>query len=333
MGLRIDFDLTERYAYLILFCVIAIYVGLTVGLGEMWTDECSGLMDCFDFDRRLARLYVWNVDWIQTDFRHVLHMGLLTLSYELFNNYKVLVLASSVLLLIVSYLLTVELSGKRIGGIISVLVILQSSIYYNYDTSITYPSFWTLLFITAVYLSTTKKQFLSPIPYVLSIPAKALNALYFPGLLGYLWLENKKKLFFCYLILAGGGFMMIMLFDHLNYEEIGGLWLFSKFDIEKFFVGFVSWMWKGFADDQITLMMLVVFGALLFLNRKTIPHAKSVLVLSSCMVLITPILTGLTTYDVWPYRMLSLVVMDGIIVGMVLMNLDKVNLKMFLSKA
>lgn len=332
MVFKLDFDISPTYSAIILAGVIIIYSSVMFFI-ELFVPECTGLEDCFDFDRRMARLYVWDVGWIDNDFRHMLHMGLLTLSYQLFGNYKVLVLASSALLLVVSYLLTTVLSGKRIGGFISIAVILQSSIFFNYDTSVTYPSFWALLFVTAVYLATTTKQYLSPIPYVLSIPAKALTALFLPGLLAFLWLEGKKKLFVSYLVISGLGLSSIFLFEFLNSKDVGGLFLFSEVDYSKFFMGFVSWMWKGFGSDQITLMILVVFGALLFFNRKKIPHSGSVLALSGSMVLISPILTGLTTYDIWPYRMLPLVVFTGVIVGMVISNIDKINLKMFLAKA
>lgn len=323
-----EFDLSRRVSLLILVSILVIYLAITIA-GEMWTEECVGLRDCFDFDRRMAWLSVWDYNWIKTDLRHSLHMTLLVISYQLFGNYKVLVLASSVLLLVVSYLLTTILSGKRLGGIIAVLVILQSSNFFKYDTSVTYPSFWALLFLTSVYLVFTKRSFLSPLPYLLSIPAKSLTALFMPGLLAFLWIEKKKKLFAFYVILTVVGIALVFSYEQFSEKELGGFMLITHFDPEKFLTGSVSWMWKGFASDQTTLMLLVVSGFLLFITRKKIPHSGSILALSGSMVLISPVLIGMTTYDVWPYRMLPLVIMTGVMVGMVISHLDKINLRMF----
>lgn len=327
-----EFDISKLHTSLILGIILVGYVGVTTYF-EMWTPECQGLEECFDYDRRMARLAVWDFDWIKTDLRHTLHMGLLVISYQLFGSYTVLVLASSVLLLVVTYLFTTILSGKRFGGLVAVIVVLQSSIFYNYDTSVTYPSFWALLFLTSLYLLHTKKWALSPLPFIASIPAKSLTALFIPGVLAWCWFEKRKKMFYVYIVLTIIGFGLIFSSDQFSQRDRGGFSLITHFDPEMVLEGFVSWMWKGFGSDQSTLLLLVVFIFLLFLNRKKIEHSNAVLSMTVTMIFISPVLIGMTTYDVWPYRMLPLVVMIGVMVGMVIANLDKINLKMFLSKA
>ena len=299
---------------------------------ELFIPECTGLEECYDFDRRMARLAVWDVDWIKTDFRHVIHMGLLVFSYELFGNYKVLVLSSSVLLLLISYLWALKLTEKRIAGLITIAVMLQSFIFYNYDTSVTYPSFWALLFITSIYLTTTSRSYFSPLAYVISIPAKAVTGLFFPAVIAYLWLDNKKKLLIIYFVIAMIGFSVIFFYEPLQNRDTGGFFLLNEIDLEKFLMGFVSWMWKGFADDQSTLLIFIVVFFLLLMNRNKIPNCKPVLALAAGIILISPVMIGLTTYDVWPYRMLPLISIIGVMTSILITNLNKIDVSMFLGK-
>jgi len=310
--------------------VAILTVYLVFSVGELFVDECTNLGDCFDFDRRMSRLYVWDIDWIQTDLRHSVHFILLETSYQLFHNYKVLVLASSVLLLVVSYLFAVNLGEKRLAGIVAVIVVLQSSIFYNYDTSVTYPSFWALLFVTALYLTTTKAWYLAPLPYIISVPAKAITALYMPGVLVFEFFYNRKA-FYMFSVMSVVGLILLFSFVQFSNPASGFLVIQDEVHLRKLAGGFVSWMWQGFADDQITLLLLVIGGFLLFFNRKKIKNSKPVLLLVLGMILTSPILTGMTTYSIWPYRMLPLVVLIGLMVGMVVANYNKIDLKMFLN--
>lgn len=308
--------------------ILTVY--LVFSVGELFVDECTNLGDCFDFDRRMSRLHVWDIDWIQTDLRHSVHFILLETSYQLFHNYKVLVLASSVLLLVVSYLFAVNLGEKRLAGIVAVIVVLQSSIFYNYDTSVTYPSFWALLFVTALYLTTTKAWYLAPLPYIISVPAKAITALYMPGVLVFEFFYNRKA-FYMFSVMSVVGLILLFSFVQFSNPASGFLVIQDEVHLRKLAGGFVSWMWQGFADDQITLLLLVIGGFLLFFNRKKIKNSKPVLLLVLGMILTSPILTGMTTYSIWPYRMLPLVVLIGLMVGMVVANYNKIDLKMFLN--
>lgn len=318
------FDLSKDWTFVFMVAIIGIYIG--VSFNELWFDECEGVGNCFDFDRRMSRLHVWDIDWVENDFRHSLHFLLLESSYQLFQNYKVLVLASSVLLLVVTYLLTVNLAGKRLAGIMAVIVVLQSSVFYNYDTSVTYPSFWALLFITSIYLSTTKGWYLSVVPYIFSVPAKAITILFLPAILVFEFFYN-RKVFYIFSVLTVVGTVLIFSIKTFSVPALGGLVVIQDLHLRKFAGGFVSWMWQGFADDQSTLLILVVAGFLLLFNRKKIKNSKPVLFLVLGMILTSPILTGMSTYSIWPYRMLPLVVLIGVMAGMVVSNYEKLNLK------
>jgi len=325
-----SFDLTEKSTVIILVAILFFYIAFS--FNELFIDECTGLGDCFDYDRRMARISVWDIDWIADDFRHFVHLSLLVFSKELFGNPKVLVLASSAILLLLTYLVTFNLTGKRIAGITALLVVLSSSIFRTYDTSVTYPSFWATLFLFSMYLFTTRFWAGSSLTYLTTIPAKAVTAFFFPAFIGFILLSDcqtkktKVKLLAIFLFLIVVGLVFVFLIDDRTAFPFFTLDYFTPMN---FLSGFVSWMWKGFAGDQITLLLLFASGFIVFSNRKVIRNSNAVLVLLAGIVLTSPFLISLTTYDVWPYRELPLVIVIGILTGMLVGFYDKINWKAF----
>ncbi len=331
-------EITPKATYFILSVMFFLYIALS--FGELFVPECTGLTDCYDFNRRMARIAVWDIDWITDDFRHVIHLGLLVFSEQVFGNAKFLVLVSSVLLLGLTYLLTINLTGKRIAGVVACLIVISSNIFRTYDTSVTYPSFWATLYIFSLYLITTKFWASSFIPYVISIPAKAITPFFYPSTLAFILFSDcqtkKTKLITLAIFLSVllFGVILLLIVNTVSSATSGGFLLVNDFRLNDFVGGFFSWMWKGFADDQITLMMLFVFGFMVFMNRKVIRNSKPVLALLVGMIMISPILIGMTTYDVWTYRQVPLVIVVGILGGMIVAFADKINWNAFkLSKA
>ncbi len=323
-------EISQKSTVVILVAILFFYI--LFSFNELFIDECTGLGDCFDYDRRMARIAVWDINWITDDFRHFVHLALLVLSRELFWNPKVFVLASSAILLLLTYLVTFNLTGKRIAGVTALLVVLSSSIFRTYDTSVTYPSFWATLFLFSMYLCTTRFWWLSSITYLTTIPSKAITAFFFPAFIGFIALSDcqtkktKVKLLAIFLVLIGSGLIILHVFDKNTAFPFFTLEYFTPMN---FVSGFVSWMWKGFAGDQITLLLLFASGSIVFTYRKFIRNSMAVLVLFIGIILTSPFLISLTTYDVWAYRQIPLIIVVGILTGMVVGFADKINWKAF----
>ena len=103
-------------------------------------------------------------------------MALLVASEEIFNNIKIIPYLASIFLLITTYFLTVKLSEKNFTGLIAVILILQSSTFYVYDTIAVYENFWVLFYVFSIYLIFKKPKF-SSIFFILSIFSKAIFVL------------------------------------------------------------------------------------------------------------------------------------------------------------
>jgi len=316
------FDLTQKQISFVVLGVMVLYIGITSL--ELFEPECTGYLQCFDFDRRMARLYVWDVDWFKDDFRHFTHFALLTISDQFFGNYKVLVLVSSVLLLLLVYFLAESISGKRIGGLAAMLVMFQSTVFTNYDTSVAYPTFWALLFLTSWYLTRTKYWWLFVIPFVFAVAAKGIAAIFLPAIVLFVLAsdtKNKKKIVLTLIVILIVGLVLVLSVEQFGNPTMGGYSVLKFFKGDQFVMGFVSWIWKGFADDQITIV-LFMFAASILLS-KAIRNGKATTLFCLGIIFVSPILTGLTTYDIWPYRMVPMVAGIAIMIAVVISNTDK----------
>ena len=123
-------------------------------------------------------------------------MILLITSLEVFQNVKLLPFLGSIALLLVTYILTNEITKNRVAGIISMLFLLQSYTFLRYDSFAMYENFWVVFYILSLYLI-YKKFFTSAISYALSILTKAFTAIFLPMsivLILYSNLPTKRKI-------------------------------------------------------------------------------------------------------------------------------------------
>lgn len=323
-----QFELSKERALLIVIAILGSYFIMT--FAELFTPECTGYLTCHDFDRRMARLYQWSVQDIVNDFRHSIHLGLLVLSQQVFGNYMVLSWISSGILLLLTYLFTIRITNRRFAGILAMLILFQSSIFRDYATSVTYPSFWAVLFIFALYMSINKKWFVAPISSILAVPAKSLSGLFMPATIVFVWFSDldkklRKKMVIIYVCILVIG-LVAGYFVYSN-QVIKGTLVPLEFRPNKIIDGLGSWA-NSFRGDRASLMLLITAIPLLWLIRN-VPYSKSLLFLLVGMLLVSVFIRGFTTYDNWPYRFLPHVVIIGVMYGFIFTNLSKIYYEMF----
>jgi len=323
-----QFEISKKRAILFIIVILGSY--FILNFNSLFEDECSGYLACHDFDRRMARLYVWSLDDIKNDFRHSLHLGLLVLSGEVFGNYKVLSLVSSGILLLLTYLFTVRITNKRIAGILAMVVLFQSSIFRDYATSVTYPSFWACLFIFALYMSINKRWFVAPFSSILAVPAKSLSGLFMPATMLFVWFSDLDKKLRKRIVLIYLGIIVIGLgvgyFVYVN-EIVKGTLVPLEFRPYGLVEGVGSWA-NSFREDKISFALLVTAIPMLWMIRQ-VPYSKSLLFLLVGMLLVSVFIRGFTTYDNWPYRFLPHIVIISMMYGFIFANLNKIYYESF----
>jgi len=173
------FEIPKRVALISLAVILCVYIGLSapelsLDEGKNWNDYNAVL---------LPALEIWpfgesdNV-YIQEQNDRYVRMFLLDVSLDIFQNIKLLPFIASILVVVFTYLITVQFCQKRFAGMIAVIVLLQSYTFLKFDTVAVYENFWVLFFLISLYVI-EKKWFLSPVFYILAFYTKAYVAPFF----------------------------------------------------------------------------------------------------------------------------------------------------------
>ena len=241
--------------------------------------------------------------------RHV-RMALLVASEEIFHNIKVIPYLASIFLLITTYFLTVKLSEKNFTGLIAVILILQSSTFYVYDTIAVYENFWVLFYVFSIYLIFKNPKF-SSVFFILSIFSKAIFVLWLPISILVTLLSDIPKDKKIFVIITHILVIIISVIIFQYSDAVYG----NVVDIEvsEFWIGFTTLASNLRFDILLLLLLLPVSVGLALKARMGSKNSISLLVLISGTILVTPVLEMITDYYfVYPYRYVPLVVFFAI---------------------
>ena len=305
-----SFDLSKRNSFVILGIILTIYIATSAN--ELSINEVEQYGDYLVLERAVN---VWPEQEAENKYlaeqldRHV-RMALLVASEEVFHNIKVIPYLASIFLLITTYFLTVKLSDRNFTGLVAVILILQSSTFYIYDTIAVYENFWVLFYVFSIYLIFKKPKF-SSIFFILSIFSKAIFVLWLPISILVTLLSDIPKNKKIFVITTHIVVIIISLIIFQYSDAVYG----NVIDIEvsEFWIGFTT-LASNLRFDIVLLLLLLPVSAGLFLKaRNGSKKSISLIVLISGTILVTPILEMITDYYfVYPYRYVPLVVFFAI---------------------
>ena len=305
-----SFDLSKRNSFVILGIILTIYIAISAN--ELSINEVEQYGDYLVLERAIN---VWPEQEAENKYlaeqldRHV-RMVLLVASEEVFHNIKVIPYLASIFLLITTYFLTVKLSDRNFTGLVAVILILQSSTFYIYDTIAVYENFWVLFYVFSIYLIFKKPKF-SSIFFILSIFSKAIFVLWLPISILVTLLSDIPKNKKIFVITTHIVVIIISLIIFQYSDAVYG----NVIDIEvsEFWIGFTT-LASNLRFDIVLLLLLLPVSAGLFLKaRNGSKNSISLIVLISGTILVTPILEMITDYYfVYPYRYVPLVVFFAI---------------------
>ena len=193
----LNFEISKKTALLTGIIILVVYIGFS--LPELAIDEATQYDDWGVLE---SALEVWpSTDsddiYINEQNTRYVRMLLLDASSDLFQNIKLLPFVASILLVVVTFFLTYQITQKRFAGIISMVILLQSHTFLHFDTIAVYENFWVLFYVVSLYAINKKWQY-SSISYLLSIFSKAFIAVFFLSSLYYICrasISTRKKLY------------------------------------------------------------------------------------------------------------------------------------------
>ena len=313
----LNFEISKKTALLTGIIILVVYIGFS--LPELAIDEATQYDDWGVLE---SALKIWpSTDsddiYINEQNTRYVRMLLLDASSDLFQNIKLLPFVASILLVVVTFFLTYQITQKRFAGIISMVILLQSHTFLHFDTIAVYENFWVLFYVVSLYAINKKWQY-SSISYLLSIFSKAFIAVFFLSSLYYICRANistRKKLY----TLASYATSLIVILLVFSFGES------IYFDIinissSEFFLAFNALGYTLRYDLIIVLSLLPLTLGLFFKFRKeNSKKVDSILVLILTALLAGPVISMLTDfYFILPYRFLPLIVFVAVGIGVLL---------------
>ena len=309
------FEIPKRVAVISLVIILGVYVGLSTP--ELFLDEGDEWGDYHDV--LLPALEIWPFGqtddiYIQEQNDRYVRMFLLDVSLDIFQNIKLLPFVASILVVVFTYLITVQFCQKRFAGIIAVIVLLQSYTFLKFDTVAVYENFWVLFFLISLYMI-EKKWFLSPVFYILAFYTKAYVAPFFLMTLfttyrSQISRRTKIAILISYVVTVSVAIALVFLGDTI-YPDI------IDVNYSKFILGFQVIIAQLRFDLFFIMALLPVTVGLIFLSKNKLKHADSILILIFGTIIASPILVTFTYhYEILPYRFIPLLVFFSIGVGM-----------------
>lgn len=305
-----DFELSRRMAFVVFGVLIAIYVVLSAS--ELAKEEG---WDDYVYVKIAAEN--WKIGNLGTGFLNDFKYFLLHESLNIFGNIRLIPFIASILLLLLTCLVTIEISGKRFSGIVATIILLQSNAFLSYDTTATYANFWILLYLLSLYLI-YKRWYLSPIAYTWSVFSKSITAVFLPMTLFFIYRSDiarkmKIRITILYAILV----ICFVIASSVNVPLVSSAG-FVGFDQHGFWSGFSALAFQLRFDAIVLIFMLPLTIGLFIASRKGVHQADSVMILIMGTLLSAPLLSGVTDVTIQPYRFIALVVFFAMGAGTIL---------------
>ena len=309
-----SYEISKKYSIVILFIIFSSYIALSSP--ELLLDESEEWGDYGILEKALE---LWpdgdheNI-YVQEQNDRYVRMFLLNTSLEIFQNIKILPFSASILVILFTYLITVQITQKRLAGIISILILIQSNTFLRFDTVAVYENFWVLFYLLSIYLI-RKQWILSPIFYILSFFTKAFVAPYFIMTLFFAArtsISTKKKLalLVSYLVIIGIAVVIIFSGDTIYPNVV-------QIEPAKFFLGLATFGPLLRYDFLLLLTILPVVVGLTLMTKNKVKEIDSILFLIMGTLIAGPILIVFTNfYEILPYRYIPLIIFYAIGIGL-----------------
>ena len=314
----LNFEISKKTAIISGIILLGIYIGLSSG--ELFLDEINQWSDYSVLESALEiwpSTDHWNVYIKEQNTRYV-RMILLDVSQDFFQNIKLLPFVASILVVTFTALITVQISKKRFAGIISMIILLQSITFTDFDTIAVYENFWVLFYLISIYSIQKKWWHTSPFLFILAVFSKAFIVTYFWMNIFYIYrsdIPNKTKymLFASYGLVIGVIYWIFESGKNIIYDDV------VRLDFNAFLDGFTGWGNNMQLDPLAILCILPLTIGLFVKSLKGIKQADSILILILGTILAGPLISYVTDfYFILPYRFIPFIVAMAIGIGVFL---------------
>jgi len=310
-----NFELSKKVSIILGISILSIYIGLSIP--ELFIDE---KYQWPDYNVLETALRIWpstehySVYVSEQNTRYV-RMILLDFSQEFFQNIKFLPFLASISTVILTALISIQLSKKRITGIIAMIILFQSTTFTDFDTVAVYENFWVLFFLISLYSINKKWWYASPANFILGIFTKAFIVTYFWINLFFIYraeIPQKTKffLFGSYGLVLGITYYIFETQRSVIYNDV------VRYDFNAFLEAFTGWGSLMHLDPFVLIIIIPLVIGLFVKSLNGFKQADSILILIGGTILAAPLISLVTDfYFILPYRFIPFIVAIAIGVG------------------
>jgi len=311
----LNFEISRKVAIISGIVILGIYIGLS--FNEIFLDE---LYQWPDYLVLKEALEIWpSTDsfsvYIKEQNTRYVRMILLDFSQDFLQNIKILPFSASILVVVFTALITIQISKKRFAGIVSMIILLQSTTFLDFDTIAVYENFWVLFYLISIYSIQKKWWYASPVTYILSIFTKAFVVTYFWINIFFIYRSDIPRRTKIFLLSSYGVVVAITyaIFENgrsIIYDDI------VKLDTDAFLDGFTGWGNNMQLDPLVVLCIIPLTIGLFIKSLNGTKMADSILILIMGTLLAGPLISYVTDfYFILPYRFIPFIVAIAIGIG------------------
>ena len=318
----LNFEISKKVAIIAGIIILGLYVGFS--FEELFIYEAEQWPDYLILDQALKIFPETNHSSVYVNEQNTryVRMIILDFSQEFLQNIKFLPFIASILVVIFTALITIQFSKKRFSGIISMIILLQSITFTDFDTIAVYENFWVLFFLISLYTIQKKSWYSSPLFFILSIFTKAFVVTYFwINIFFILRAEISKKIKY-YII---SGYVIIISITYFIFQNQSGIIYdeIVKIDFNSFLGGFTGWGNSMQLDPLMILCIIPLTIGLFVKSLKGVKQSDSILIMIAGTLLATPLISLVTDfYFSLPYRFIPFVIAVAIGIGVFLSKED-----------
>ena len=318
----LNFEISKKVAIITGIIILGLYVGFS--FEELFIYEAEQWPDYLILDQALKIFPETNHSSVYVNEQNTryVRMIILDFSQEFLQNIKFLPFIASILVVIFTALITIQFSKKRFSGIISMIILLQSITFTDFDTIAVYENFWVLFFLISLYTIQKKSWHSSPLFFILSIFTKAFVVTYFwINIFFILRSEISKKIKY-YII---SGYVIIISITYFIFQNQSGIIYdeIVKIDFNSFLGGFTGWGNSMQLDPLMILCIIPLTIGLFVKSLKGVKQSDSILIMIAGTLLATPLISLVTDfYFSLPYRFIPFVIAVAIGIGVFLSKED-----------
>tara|TARA_B100000686_G_C16796368_1_gene982641 strand:- start:2963 stop:4183 length:1221 start_codon:yes stop_codon:yes gene_type:complete len=314
----LNFEVSKKVSIITAIIILGIYIGFSSG--ELFIHETNQWSD-FEILEESLEIWPstdhWNVYIKEQNTRYV-RMMLLDFSQDFFQNIKLLPFVSSILVVVFTALITTQIAKKRFAGLVSMIILLQSITFTDFDTIAVYENFWVLFYLISLYSIQKRWWHFSSIFFILGIFTKAFIAVYFWMNIFFIYRaeisrRTKYVLFGTYAIIIGIVYWIFESGRSIIYDDI------VRLDSNAFLDGFTGWGNTMQLDPLAILCIIPLTIGLFIKSLKGVKQADSILILIMGTILAGPLIAYVTDfYFILPYRYIPFIVAMAMGIGVFL---------------